>query len=72
MFSAGCRKKADTHPPIYTTLRGWLFLVARPLHLGLEPILTRGQAADVGMSSIVSFHIGLVDLLVVLLHVSQE
>ena len=49
-----------------------LLLMATPLHLGLEPLHALGQAADVGVSCLVVLHLSLVDLLVVLLHVSQE
>ena len=48
-----------------------LLLMATPLHLGFESLHTL-EAADVGVSSLVVFHLSLVDVNAVLLGVSQE
>ena len=49
-----------------------LLLMATPLHLGLESFHTLGQAADVRVGSLVVLDLGLVDLHMVLLDVSQQ
>ena len=49
-----------------------LFLVAASLHLGLESLVAAGHAAEEGFGQFLLLLLGLVDLRMLLLHVSLE